>query len=80
MFFRFEQKKSVISNIFFRLVQKDLKLLKRYFNLIWSILKKKASLNFYSMLSKYVFLESALVENEFKRHIKFLGCRCRCQT
>ena len=49
----FQYSKLCIKKVF-RLVQKDLKLLKRYFNLIWSILRKKALLNFYSMLYKYV--------------------------
>ena len=46
---------------FYRLVRKGLKLLKRYFNLIWSISKKKASQNFYSMLSKYVIVFTLIV-------------------
>ena len=49
-------------------MQKDLKLPKRFFNLIWSISKKKASQNFYSMLSKYVtvfiLIVSDLIENQ----------------
>lgn len=51
-----------VSQLFFyRLVRKGLKLLKRYFNLIWSISKKKASQNFYSMLSKYVIVFTLMV-------------------
>ena len=45
-------------NYFCRLVRKDLKLRKHYFNLIWSISKKKVSQSFYSMLSKYVIVTS----------------------